>query len=160
NLVTDAGVELLHAPDRAAYATIPIEGRRETWPLRSTGFRHYLNHLFFLAPQKTAGRQAVEGAAATPRGRAGFQGPGWPVRGRLAEHEGKVYLDLADAQWQVVEVDAAGWRVVAEAPVRFRRPRGLLPLPVPVPGGRVEDLRPFVNVATEDDWRLLVGWLV
>jgi hypothetical protein len=59
-----------------------------------------------------------------------------------------------------VEIGADGWRIVAEPPVRFRRPSGLLPLPRPEAGGSVEELRPFVNVATDDDWHLLVGWLL
>jgi hypothetical protein len=79
---------------------------------------------------------------------------------RVAGHAGRVYLDLANERWQAVEVDAEGWRLVDEPPVRFRRPKGVLPLPVPVKGVAIEDLRAFVNVAGEDDWHLLVGWLV
>src|SRR5690606_33360793 len=45
-------------------------------------------------------------------------------------------------------------------PVRFRRPRGLLPLPAPRRGTSIDKLRPFVNVASDNDWRLLVAWLV
>ena len=49
---------------------------------------------------------------------------------------------------------------VARAPVRFRRPRGLLALPEPAPGGSVDELRPFVNARDDDRWRLLLAWLV
>jgi hypothetical protein len=44
--------------------------------------------------------------------------------------------------------------------VRFRRPRGLLPLPEPLPGGAVDELRAFVNAPDDDRWRLLLAWLV
>ena len=37
--------------------------------------------------------------------------------------------------------------------------RPALRCPEPVPGGSLEQLRPFVNVADED-WKLLLGWLV
>jgi energy-coupling factor transporter ATP-binding protein EcfA2 len=33
-------------------------------------------------------------------------------------------------------------------------------LPVPRPGGSLEQFRGFTNVASEDDWRLLMGWLL
>jgi hypothetical protein len=36
----------------------------------------------------------------------------------------------------------------------------MLPLPKPVPGGGLAALRPFVNLACEEDWRLLVSWLL
>jgi ABC-type multidrug transport system fused ATPase/permease subunit len=44
--------------------------------------------------------------------------------------------------------------------MRFRRPAGLLALPVPERGGKIADLKPFLNVASESDFTLLVGWLV
>ena len=36
----------------------------------------------------------------------------------------------------------------------------MLPLPVPIKGGSVDDLRPFVNVAGDADFILLVAWLL
>ena len=36
----------------------------------------------------------------------------------------------------------------------------MLPLPKPEGGGRIEDLRPFVNVPDDQDWCLLVAWVV
>src|SRR5438067_3609396 len=43
--------------------------------------------------------------------------------------------------------------------VPFRRARSQLPLPRPIHGGTLEELRPFVNVRDED-WPLLVVWLL
>ena len=48
--------------------------------------------------------------------------------------------------------------MINEPPVPFRRPEGLLPLPEPVRGGSIERLRAYVNLS-EQDFRLLVGWL-
>jgi hypothetical protein len=36
----------------------------------------------------------------------------------------------------------------------------MLALPEPRPGGSVEELRPFVNVGSEEDWVLLASWAV
>lgn len=57
-----------------------------------------------------------------------------------------------------MEITREEWRVVTNPPVRFRRTRGMLPLPAPVPGGSVDELRSFVNYGTEDDFRLMVAW--
>src|SRR5262249_33707086 len=75
-------------------------------------------------------------------------------------HQGDIYLDLGDADWRAVRVTAAGWTVVTEPPVRFVRKRGMRPLPVPVSGGSIRELRKFVNIGSRRDWRLIVGWLV
>src|SRR5215472_15791420 len=79
---------------------------------------------------------------------------------RVAGHDRKIYLDLADDQWRAIEIDAAGWRVISEPPVRFRRAAGMLPLPMPVRGGKVESLRQFLNVKNNDDFVLAVAWLL
>jgi hypothetical protein len=41
--------------------------------------------------------------------------------------------------------------VVSDPLVRFRRRRESIPLPEPVSGGSIEQLRPFINVASQDD---------
>jgi hypothetical protein len=159
-LAEGAGVELFHAPDQVAYAGLSPGGRRETWPLKSTGLRRWLARLFYGAEGRAAGAQAVADALAVLESKALFDGAEVPVSVRVAEHGGRVYLDLADPGWRVVEVDAAGWRVLDRSPVRFRRPRGALPLPAPTRGGSVDELRRFVNVAADEDFRLAVAFLV
>src|SRR5437868_14456876 len=44
---------------------------------------------------------------------------------RIAGAGGKIYLDLCSEDWQTVEIDADGWRVVADPPVFFVRPAGM-----------------------------------
>jgi hypothetical protein len=90
---------------------------------------------------------------------AQFDGPERAVHLRTAEHAGRIYLDLADEHWGAVEIAPDGWRVVACPPVRFRRPSGILPLPVPQPGGSIETLNPL-NLSSRDDFVLLVCWLL
>ena len=68
------------------------------------------------------------------------------------------YLDLGDPTGRAVKIDAGGWSVVEQQVVAFRRPHGLLPLPVPCHDGSIELLRPFVNLG-EAEFRLVVGWM-
>ena len=43
--------------------------------------------------------------------------------------------------------------------MKFRRPRGLAPMPCPQRGGSLDDLKPFVNCRAED-FPLVVGWII
>src|SRR5262249_44085160 len=122
-------------------------------------FRSWLSRLFYQTQHKTPGGQALADALNVLDGLALHDGPSFPTHLRVAGFDGKIYLDLADAEWRAVEIDAAGWRVVQEPPVRFRRPKGMRPLPEPVRGGSLEELRPLVNVRDEANWLVLVGWL-
>jgi hypothetical protein len=159
-LATNASVKLFHTPEGDAYATIDVDGHQETWPLKVKGFRRWLARRFYEEEDKAPGAQAVQDALGVLEGKALYDGVELPVYTRLAEHNGAIYLDLGNARWQAVEVTASGWRVIDTPPVKFRRAKGMLPLPEPVLRGSLADLRPFVNVASEDDWRLLVSWLL
>jgi hypothetical protein len=158
-LATEAGVILFHSPEQTAYTVVPCDGHHETWPLKSTGFRRWLARLFYRTEEKAANAEAVANALNTMEGFALFDGEERRVYTRMAESGGKIYLDLVDAAWRVVEIDADGWRIVSPAPVHFRRSKGTLPLPVPERGGKLAELRSFVNVRNDCEWLLLLGWL-
>ncbi len=159
HLATEQG-ELFHTPDGQACAAFPSAGHRETCALRSPGFKRWLARRFYEAHEKTPSAQAVADALGVLEGQALYGGLEIPVHTRIAEHAGTVYLDLGDPTWRAVAINADGWRVLTEVPVRFRRPRGMAALPEPVRGGTIEDLRPFLNAGSDEDWVLLVGWLL
>jgi hypothetical protein len=90
--------------------------------------------------------------------KAHFDAPERQVYVRIGGLESRIYLDLGDETWRAVEIDATGWRVVDNPPVRFRRSSGMKPLPIPVSGGSVDMLRSFLNVQTDEDFVLVVAW--
>jgi hypothetical protein len=158
--LAQAAASLFHTPDQEPYATFEVARHRETWPLKSRGFRLWLARLWHEHAHASIGSQAVQDALDMLGSRARFDGPEHPVFVRLAALDDVLYLDLADADWRVVRIAADGWRLDPDPPVRFRRPRGMLALPAPRPGGSVDELRPFTNPASDDDWKLRLAWLI
>lgn len=152
--------QLIHNADSEGFAVMMIDGHKETWPLRSKGFKRWLQRRFFEQYEKAPGSQAVQDALGVIEGKALYEGPERRIFIRIGERDGKIYLDLADEQWRAVEIDADGWRVVDLPPVEFRRAKGMLPLPVPERGGNLDELRPFLNLEKGDLWTLLLGSLV
>lgn len=114
---------------------------------------------FFQSTGKAPGAQAMQDALGVLEAKAHFDGPQHEVHVRVAHVGGKIYVDLANDSWQAVEITASGWQVVADPPVKFRRPRGLAAMPTPRPGGNLDDLRPFIN-CRDEDWPLVVAWLL
>jgi hypothetical protein len=155
-----AGVELFHTPDPEAFATIQVAAHAETYPLKSQGFRLWLNRQFHEATGKVPSAEALQSAIQTLTGKAIFDGAEQPVFTRIGERERTVYIDCGNAHWMAIAYDVTGWRVLQEPPVKFRRPRGMLPLPMPVAGGSLVDLARFVNVWDEATWRVLLAWVL
>jgi hypothetical protein len=154
-----AGSSLFHNADGTAFASIPVKGRTQTWPVRSGGFRRWLVWRYFRAFGSPPNNEALQSALAVLEARATFEGPECAVHVRVGSEGGKLYLDIGDDSWSAVEIDASGWRIVTSPPIRFVRSRGVLPLPIPVKGGSIQLLRPFCNVC-DDGFVLLVAVLL
>jgi hypothetical protein len=133
---------LIHAPDGGdGFAILSIDGHKETWPLRSKGFKRYIARLFYSEYEKTPGRQALQDGLAVIGAMAVYDGPERQIFIRVGELNGKIYIDLADDKWRAVEIGPDGWSVVDIPPVEFCRPKGMLPLPVPILSARGTLLR-------------------
>jgi hypothetical protein len=162
-----AGQDFFHAPDGRAYATVALtavgEGkpRLATLAVRGRDFRVWLSERYFREAGKPPAAQALQDTLGVLEGRALYRGPCRPVHVRVAGTAERFWIDLGDPSWRAVEVDADGWRPVDTPPVRFRRPRGLLPLPEPrrCSEARLDDLAELLNVPRES-WPLLLAWLV
>jgi hypothetical protein len=152
--------ELFHTAAGTAFADLLINGHRETWPIRSKRFRGWLRRRYYQATGGAASPAEIRSTLDLLEARAQFDGPERAVHVRTAEHAGHIYLDLADEQWRAVDIGPDGWRVIGCPPVRFRRPAGMLPLPAPQQGGSIESLNSFLNLASRDDFVLIVAWLL
>jgi hypothetical protein len=152
--------ELFHTADGTAFVDLMIGGHRETWPIRSTRFRTWLKHRYY----KTAGfppsARVISSALDLLEARAQFDAPQRAIYVRVAEHDGRIYLDLADDLWRAVEIGPDGWKVITCPPVRFRRAAGMLPLPMPVRGASIDALAWFINLQSHNDFVQVVAWLL
>jgi hypothetical protein len=151
--------DLYHGPDGTGFADVIVAGHRETWPVADRGFKSWLKHAYFVKTGGAPTSEAMQSAVGVIEARCQFEGRTEQTHLRVAAHDGRHYIDLADADWRAIEVDATGWRIVAQPPVRFRRTPGMKPLPEPVPGASIEALRPFLNVS-DGGFELCVAWLL
>jgi hypothetical protein len=158
-LALDAGLELFHDPDQQGWASLRIDTHWENQPIRARAFQLFLLRIYYLKTGESPGPRAIRAAAELFEARALFDGEECPVHLRVAEHGGRLYLDLCDRAWRAVEIDDRGWRIVDRPPPKFRRTRGAQPLPEPEHGGSLEELRPFFNV-DHYGWILIRAFLI
>jgi 5S rRNA maturation endonuclease (ribonuclease M5) len=151
---------LFHTPDNQIFATIPIDNHFENWSLQSAEFKRWLRHQFYNQEGKPPGGQAFQDALNQIESKGQFDSPKLSVFTRIAEFGEKIYLDLINENWEVIEISQSGWKIIDDPPVRFRRNKGMLPLPQPITGGSLRNLRSFINIADEKDWKLLISWLI
>ena len=158
--IAEGGCTLFHDGE-GTFAEIENTGHCETWPVRSRGFRQWLQLRYFKEHGGAPNNEALQSARDTIEAKARFEGPERKVYRRVATGEnGSLYLDLCDPAWRAIEVDAKGWRIVDRPPVPFIRSRTMLKLPEPTRDGHIDDLLQLLNLAADDDFILAVAWVL
>lgn len=153
------GMELFHEGMGDAYATVLVNGHRETTRIDSRACRRRLSFEFYTAEGKAPSPQALASALPTIEAKALFESVQREVHVRVAEHDGEIYIDLCNPNWEAVRVTKTNWAIVHDPAVRFVRRQGMLLLPTPEHGGSLDALRRLVNVE-DADWPLFAGYLL
>jgi len=159
-LVEELGVELFHDSADRCFATFTVGHHSETWPVSSQSFKRHVRRSFYERYETAPNGQSIADAVGVLDSKAQFEGPELDVSFRVAGDAQRIVIDLGDAAWRAIEITRSGWKVLDTHPVKFRRSGAMQALPIPVPGGDIDRLRPFVNVGDDDAWRLVVGWLL
>lgn len=148
HLLEKLGAEVWHDEHRDLYMTVNVREHREHYRLDSESVQQYLQHLYYRHEQSLISGQALGDAVGLLRAKANFEGQKYVTALRVAHLNGCTYLDLGSDDWSIVEIGAGEWRIISseDCPVRFIRSGNLLPIPVPIHGGTVEELAEFINV--------------
>ncbi|CUH88851.1 DNA primase (bacterial type) [Phaeobacter sp. CECT 5382] len=154
-------LELWKNPQGEPYVTLRRKGHLENWATGSKVFRDYLAYAHYKTEGKAPSNATLDDKRRMLEGMARFEGETHPVFSRVASIGRTLYLDLGDDDWQSVAITSEGWQVVSHSPARFRRSPAMQGLPKPErhPDG-INLLREFLNVGSEDDFRMLVAWVL
>lgn len=139
---------LFHDPSGRAFVSTTLHGISETMTVADPRYRAKLRIEYTSRGGWVAATKDVNTAIDHLTAMA-VDGPEHTVAIRVAE-QGALFIDLANRKRQIVKVTGTGWEIVDDCPIRFFRPAGMLPLPTPERGGKLDDLRPFINVDPED----------
>lgn len=184
---------LFLTPLGAMWAAVPLsDDRREVYPLYSAAVTEWLQGQYNAYYKGVVSKFDIEPCLATQAGLVRYHamtGTHDVVSRMGSGHERsydphspqEVYLDLCDSEGRVVKVTRSGWKVVRGADdedgkdgvgeVFFQHTPGMLPLPVPVKGGSLAELRQFMNCPTnladpvlqarsDRNWRTILAWLI
>src|SRR3974390_760974 len=108
----DSPISLFNTATGITYADIEIDEHREIWPIRSKQFRAWLRRRHYERTGDALDPATIRSLLDLLEARAQFDAPERAVHIRVAPHEGRIYLDLADYRWQAVEVGPEGWRIM------------------------------------------------
>lgn len=151
-----------HTPSGEAFGCMQIDNHQEIRSLKSKPFKIWLQRLLFEDIGKMPHYQAQQDALTQLEGHAQFKGTRNEVFIRLASFNNSIYVDMANKNWEQIEITQEGWRKIAgnESPVKFNRPPGMLSIAYPDRKGSVNVLGEFLNLESEAAFQLMVSWLI
>ncbi|MBI2393691.1 MAG: bifunctional DNA primase/polymerase [Deltaproteobacteria bacterium] len=153
-------LDFFHSSDDHAYVAVPLGRRWEILRIKGKRFQTFLAKRLHERAGKVASGNAMRDALDLLEARARFDAPCREVYVRVAAVDGHVYIDLANAAGQIIDVHVGGWEILDASPVPFFRPAGLRPIATPVPGGTIDLLRKYVNLPDDGGFCLFVGVIV
>lgn len=159
-IIENDDIELWHTPEGNGYFSVRYsDGHFEHRALKSKSTKQYLGGLYHELTGLVANSSALSDAINVLEGNA-VRGPQYSTYVRVAHADDAMYIDLGDSTWEAVKVTANGWEIVKDAPVKFRRGKGLKALPFPEKGGSIDDLRSILRIKDNKMWLLVKGWLI
>ena len=154
-------VKLLWDGERS-YAIIDAGDHQECRPLKSAGFRTWLKMRAYNEDRSIPNGSAVADAIDTLDGLATVSGEKATPAVRVTGDRSAIFIDLGDDEWNCVHITKDGWRIAPhpkDGPYMWR-PQNFAELPIPEPDGSMDDLKDFLNVSTEQDFRLVVAFIL
>lgn len=144
-----------------AYATFIEDQIKQSWPIDSIEFKSWLTMLSFnnglgLASTETLSRLLNYLNAAARKGRR------MRTASRVHQENDTLFLASGDRNWSVIEVNKTGYLTHPIMPtgMPFTRSSVLAPYTHPAVGGTINLLRSYINVRSDDDFMLIVGFIL
>ena len=152
--------KLFRDQSNTPFASIEVGEHQEILRFESGHFSGSVRRAYYEEEGRIASTEALNAAIGLAAAYARAEGEVYRLWNRVAHREGKLYYDLADALWRVMEVDGDGWRLLDHTPILFQRHSHQAAQVIPKKGGKLRRLFEFVSVASEKDRLLLEVWLV
>jgi hypothetical protein len=97
-----------HDPEQRGWAAIRVDGHWENHPIRSRSFQRFLLRTYYRETGKGRGAQVIRASLELFEAKALFDGEESPIDLRVANHQGKLYLDLCDRGWRARSTPMVG----------------------------------------------------
>ena len=125
--------------------------------LSSKEFKAWIAHYYWKKERKAIPRDADKQIIQTLTAAAFFDGPMHHLDVRLCWQQEDLWYDLANGS--AINITPQGWKVTSSPPILFRRMQQK-PQVDPVRNGNLNELREYINVASDDDWTLFLIYLL
>ena len=146
--------------DLGLVATITVKDAKRHFPVGEQMFKKWLINQFYILCGDSPSEKSLKEVINTLLANQEYENENYQdVFVRVALHNEKVYIDLGNADYEVVEISKEGWRIIKDAPIKFIRNDTMRSLAIPVKGGEISTLKKVFNME-EQQFRLWLSFII
>jgi hypothetical protein len=162
NLITPKIIDKFHDSNEEPFITIKRNNHHETYPVRSSKLRMWLQSEYFSQEAKPLSTGIADQVIETLQHQSIFEGLKREVYLRVGKYNNSIIYDLANENWEYVEITREGWTIINESPVPFIRPKGIAAAGTPAKTTQnlVSLLSKYIHPVKEHGILLIAGWLI
>lgn len=153
-------VVLFHDEQGDGFISLEIEGHREVRLCKSKAIRNWISYEIYSTQNKAPGGETMRSILGVLEGKAQFEGPEIKLENRVAWHNENLLYDLADKDWQAIEINKDGWKIIGNPPILFKRYSHHNSQVIPIINGDVSLFLKYVNVVNPQHNLLLLVYLI
>ena len=143
--------QLFHDQHDMPYIRVKQKNANVIFPIKSRSFKVWLANLLWKEANKAPSADALAGALNVLQAKALYEGQKHTLFNRVAPAPDGLWIDMADKNWRAIKVTAAGWQIVDNPPILFKRFSHQKPLATPDAEGDAWNLLDFLNIDKKDE---------
>ncbi|MBU6414667.1 bifunctional DNA primase/polymerase, partial [Patescibacteria group bacterium] len=159
-VTSNPNIELFRDNYGNGHAWAVVDGHKEVMVCKGLRFKQWLTHSYLERYGNVADPGSLNAAIHTIDSMAVFRGKEYKLHNRVAKIGDVIWLDLADERNRAIKITNAGWNIVDEPPILFRRHTHQKEQIEPQRGGDIKKLFEFITVSDPDQQLLLLVYLV
>ena len=159
-VTSNPDIELFRDNYGNGHAHVVVDGHKEIMACKGERFKQWLSYSYMEQYGDIADPTALSTAIHAIESTAAFKGKEYKLHNRVAKVGDTIWLDLSDERNRAVKITTAGWEIIDEPPILFRRHIHQSAQVEPQKGGNIKDLFKFVYVTDPAQQLLLLVYLV
>ena len=154
-------VSFFQSRDEMLYVRYTWKKKQRISKLQGSSFRAYIQEFYYNLHQDIPPKGATEAIVDWFKGKC-LTGPRLDPSVRVKKHLEDTWFNMCDKDWRYLKVNKEGWTIEKDCPleVPLVRESSVSSYPDPTPGGDLELLKKHIHYGDEDQWKLLVGFML
>ncbi len=153
-------IEPFHDNKDGLFVRVKINDHYENWNCDSQELKNWISKEFYDSFKSVLRPDVMRSIVEMLKGKAKFEGKMYKLRNRFYYENEVLFYDLVSKNWDAVQIDKDGWKIIKDVPPLFKRFTHQQEQVIPKAGGNINDIFKFVNIQKDEQKVLFLVFMI